>query len=153
MSGQYVSETGHEHYKWTLLDRMSNPQKIHGQCNGVVVMQGNDGNQHRRGKRGEGGGKKGNHFAKLLPFHPLFYLPGTHTKFTLSLVLQSFWAFAPFNHLAPTGEICFPLNLIVRHRWPLDPCDNSCFWESSLCLFSWAGQVCTGRGGDRASWW
>ena len=50
----------------------------------------------------------------------------THTKFTLSLVLQSFWAFGkllftnvPFIHLAANSGISFPFNLLVRQQCSL----------------------------------
>ena len=50
----------------------------------------------------------------------------THTKFTLSLVLQSFWAFGkwhftnvPFIQLAANGGITSPFSLLVRQQCSL----------------------------------
>ena len=75
------------------IERVSNPRKLHGQCNGVVMKQGNDGNQS---KGGGGGGRGRNHFAKLLPFHPLFYLPHSHKVYSLPrfAIFLSIWQMA-----------------------------------------------------------
>ena len=159
MSGQYVSETGHEHYKWTLLDRMSNPQKIHGQCNGVVVMQGNDGNQHRRGKRGRRG-EEGEPFCKVAPIPSTLLFAGhSHKVYSLPrfAISPGIWPTAVGSFIRicfPSIDLSSPALVTGGGERGGEASSNSCFWERSLLVLTdtWAGRSTSrGGGGVRAS--
>ena len=70
------------------IEGVSNPRKLHGQCNGVVMKQGNDGNQSKGGGGGGGGG--GGEEEK--PFCKVAAIPSTllFAPLTESLLSPSF---------------------------------------------------------------
>ena len=123
---------------------LSNPRKLNGQCNGVVMMQGNDGKQQRRRRKG-----------KVAPIpSTLLFAPLTE-----SLLSPSFCNLS--QHLANgTSQMynsfvwqkmlgfCFLFNLLVWQQQWLQLVDNSSFGEASCLLWvggalhwGWAGNI------------
>ena len=88
---------------------LSNPRKLNGQCNGVVMMQGNDGKQRRRRKR------------KVAPIPSTLLFAG-HSQKVYSL---------------PRFAIFLSIWKMALHKCTIHLFDKKCwvFVFSSICLF------------------
>ena len=126
---------------------VSNPRKLNGRCNGVVMMQGNDGLGEEKEETILQSCSHSIHssICRALTqtlLSPSFCNLSQHlANGTSQMYHSSIWQKIP--------SFCFPFNLLVRQQqqWLGD---NSCFREAS-CLCSWVGHCTGGWAGNIAS--